>query len=134
MRKLMVATAAAGSLLMVGATAGTAAAASEPYVEPWTASVTGASGSGNLTSVSGVDMNTSVKLDGKLTVTDTDPKACYSVTVGFWFSKMKWWYHAPQKQCGPGTVDLTNSFNTMSYFDAFVIICKEGEWKAGCKA
>ncbi|MGW6981556.1 hypothetical protein ACWGE1_19245 [Streptomyces sp. NPDC054932] len=129
MRKLMAATAAAGSLLMVGATAGTAAAA-DP-VEPWNKKIDGAYGSGMIAYADGPQQG--VVATGKLTVTDTNPKACYTISVGVFYLRHMAWAKSSQKQCGPGTLDITASLTGLPVWDPEVAICKVGVASRGCK-
>ncbi|MFC9236873.1 hypothetical protein ACFTZK_10515 [Streptomyces decoyicus] len=135
MRKLMAATAAAGAALMIGATAGTATAAASSDPKPWNQSVAGAHGSGTMTSVWG-DEGGAVTAKGKLTV--TAPKGCYTISVGVGFIGKprgpQIWHKSPQKQCGPGTLDITATIGPATYWDGpWVTICKDGDTRDACK-
>lgn len=138
MRKLMAATAAAGAVLMIGATASTAtaAAASDPYTNPWNESVAGAHSSGTMTTVWG-DEGGTVTAKGKLTV--TDPKACYTISVGVGLMSkprdIPVWHKSPQKQCGPGTLDITTAIGPIHYWSGpWITICKDGDTSKACKS
>ncbi|MFI2242651.1 hypothetical protein [Streptomyces chrestomyceticus] len=135
MRKLMAATAAAGAVLMIGATASTATAASSDP-KPWNQSVAGAHGSGTMTTVGNPwgDEGGTVTAKGKLTV--TDPKACYTIAVGIQNlgQPRGRWHKSPQKQCGPGTLNLTATIGP-EYFSSgpWVTICKDDDERWQCK-
>ncbi|MEJ8650371.1 hypothetical protein WKI65_20280 [Streptomyces sp. MS1.AVA.3] len=137
MRKLRAATAAAGAVLMIGATASTAtaAASSDPYTNPWNESIAGAHSSGTMTTVWG-DEGGAVTAKGKLTV--TAPKGCYTISVGVGFIGKprgpQIWHKSPQKQCGPGTLDITATIGPATYWDGpWVTICKDGDTRDACK-
>ncbi|MFK0048078.1 hypothetical protein ACIQU4_29115 [Streptomyces sp. NPDC090741] len=136
MRKFTAATAAAGAVLMIGATASTASADDVFDPKPWDASVAGAYGSGTMTTVWKDGIGGTVTATGKLTV--TDPKACYTISVGAaYMGKPRGpqvWHKSPQKQCGPGTLDITAVLGPMNYWDGpWVTICKDGDESRACK-
>ncbi|MGW5341889.1 hypothetical protein [Streptomyces sp. HUAS TT3] len=139
MRKFMAAAAAAGALLMIGATASTASAASADWIpdpKPWNESVAGAHGSGMMTGVWANGEGT-ITAKGKLTV--TDPKACYTIAVGVGLPigkprHLEVWSKSPQKQCGPGTLEVTAAVGPVAYFDGpWVTICKDGDESRACR-
>ncbi|MFD0385925.1 hypothetical protein ACFQ2B_36710 [Streptomyces stramineus] len=121
MRKVLTAAAVtAGALLMT--TAGTASA-----LDPWEASVPGASAKGGWTGL-GKDKygNDSYRADGKLTV--TDPEACYHVQgrgTSFIAKPRPFIFKGTSsaRQCGPGTIDVTST--VMSGWDLSVKICTD---------
>ncbi|MET3984764.1 hypothetical protein [Streptomyces sp. PvR034] len=143
MRKLMtLATATTGAALMLAVGAGTASADSvmtSPWdtviTAPWDESVTGASSTGTI-STAWVDNAGTVTAKGTLKV--TDPTACYTVSVGVGFMGKprgsQIWVKAPQKQCGPGTIDVSATMGPFTFWDGpWVRICKDGDTTKACK-
>ncbi|GAA0489330.1 hypothetical protein ACFQ2B_17420 [Streptomyces stramineus] len=134
MPKLMVtAAAAAGTALLLAA--GTTAATAAPgdwTSKSWSKTVSGAHGSGTITRG---DEGNAYAATGTLTVTDTDPKACYTARLG-----MKVWTLSKPgglrevevgshsaKQCGPGTIDIKADSWANNVTDGpWVTLCKEG--------
>ncbi|MFI5985333.1 hypothetical protein ACIBEA_31305 [Streptomyces sp. NPDC051555] len=135
MRKLMtIATATTGAALMLAVGAGTASADSVTSA-PWNESVAGASGTGT---VSTVWTGNAGKVTAKGTLKVTDPTACYTISVGVGFIGKprgpQIWAKAPQKQCGPGTIDVTATTGPHSFWDGpWVVICKDGDATKACK-
>lgn len=136
MRKLTaVATATAATALTLAIGAGTASADDSVMTKPWNESVSGASGSGTIKTVWGKDGG-KVTATGKLKVTAA--KGCYTISVGVAFIGKprgpEIWHKAPQKQCGPGTIDVTATLPPNQFWDGpWVEICKDGDDSRACK-
>ncbi|KIZ15283.1 hypothetical protein [Streptomyces natalensis] len=135
MRKLMtIGAASAGAALMLAVGSGTATA--DTMSKPWSESVSGASGSGTIKTVWGKDGG-KVTATGKLKVTAA--KGCYTISVGEGFigkpTGPQVWNKAPQKQCGPGTIDVTATLPPNQFWDGpWVHICKDGDDSRACKS
>ncbi|MFD7031693.1 hypothetical protein ACFWAR_27080 [Streptomyces sp. NPDC059917] len=135
MRKLTtLATATTGAALVLAVGAGTASADSV-ISAPWDTSVTGASSTGT---VSTAWVNNAGTVTAKGTLKVTDPKACYTVSVGVGFIGKprgpQIWVKAPQKQCGPGTIDVSATMGPYTFWDGpWVRICKDGDTTTACK-
>lgn len=126
--KALTSAATASTLLLAGA--GTAMAETQAF--EWTANskYSSASASGDITEIQEGPWSRRTDATGKLTVTDPNPKACYSFRISGTLMGGKpggtTWGKRSAKQCGPGTITTTSSMYGVVW-DLRVDICKNTE-------